>query len=72
MTAWQLCDRAWSRIAFWLPFATRVDRYFLREMIFPFLSGGLIFVTILTGHMLYWALDKIINQNVPAKDLLLM
>ncbi|MCS7253947.1 MAG: LptF/LptG family permease [Armatimonadota bacterium] len=55
-----------------IPFATQIDRYFLREMITPFVSGLLIFIVILTGHMLYWALDKIINQNVPAKDLLLM
>ncbi len=55
-----------------IPFATQVDRYFFREMLMPFVSGLLIFVVILTGHMLYWALDKIINQNVPAKDLLLM
>jgi len=60
------------RVVLLIPFVTHADRYFLREMLTPFIAGLLIFVTILTGHMLYWALDKIINQNVPAKDLLLM
>ncbi len=65
-------NRFWQRVYWAIPFASRMDRYFLREMIAPFLMGVLFFVVVLTGHYFYWAIKSIVGQRAPAKDLLLM
>jgi len=49
-----------------------MDRYFLREMVAPFLMGVMFFIVVLTGHYFYWAIKSIVGQKAPAKDLLLM
>ncbi len=49
-----------------------MDRYFLREMVLPFVIGVLFFVVVLTGHFFYQILNLIINRGMPAKDLFLM
>ncbi|MCX7969438.1 MAG: LptF/LptG family permease, partial [Armatimonadetes bacterium] len=64
--------RFWLRVYWAIPFASRMDRYFLREMIAPFTIGVLFFVVVLTGHYFYWAIKSIVGQRAPAKDLLLM
>ncbi|MCS7191572.1 MAG: LptF/LptG family permease [Armatimonadetes bacterium] len=55
-----------------IPFASKMDRYFFREMIAPFMMGVMFFVVVLTGHYFYWAIKSIVGQRAPAKDLLLM
>lgn len=65
-------NRFWRWVCHSLPFASRMDRYFLREMVAPFLMGVLFFVVVLTGHYFYWAIKSIVGQRAPAKDLLLM
>ncbi|MCS7187773.1 MAG: LptF/LptG family permease, partial [Armatimonadota bacterium] len=64
--------RIWLRVYWAIPFASRMDRYFLREMVAPFMMGVLFFVVVLTGHYFYWAIKSIVGQRAPAKDLLLM
>ena len=54
-----------------VPFVSRMDRYFLREMIAPFSLGVLFFVVVLTGHYFYWAM-KNMAKGLPGKELLLM
>lgn len=65
-------SRFWERLYWAIPFLSRLDRYFLREMVAPFLMGVLFFVVVLTGHYFYWAIKSIVGQRAPAKDLLLM
>jgi len=64
-------ERRWGWLYLAVPFVSRMDRYFLREMIAPFCLGILFFVVVLTGHYFYWAI-KNIARGLPAKDLLLM
>ncbi len=65
-------NRYWRWFYQTVPFASRLDRYFLREMVAPFVMGVLFFVVVLTGHYFYWAIKSIVGQRAPAKDLLLM
>ncbi len=65
-------SRVWQRVCWAIPFASKMDRYFLREMVAPFIMGVLFFVVVLTGHYFYWAIKSIVGQRAPAKDLLLM
>lgn len=62
----------WRRLYQTAPFMCRMDRYFLREMVAPFIMGVLFFVVVLTGHYFYWAIKSIVGQRAPAKDLLSM
>lgn len=64
-------ERRWEWLYWAVPFVSRMDRYFLREMIAPFSMGVLFFVVVLTGHYFYWAI-KNIARGLPAKELLLM
>lgn len=64
--------RGWLRFYRWVPFASRMDRYFLREMVLPFLCGVFFFIVVLTGHFLYQAINLIVNRGMPAKEILLM
>ncbi len=65
-------SRKWAWLYWAVPFLSRMDRYFLREMVAPFLAGVFFFVVVLTGHYFYWAIKSIVGQRAPAKDLLLM
>lgn len=64
-------ERRWEWLYWAVPFLSRMDRYFAREMIAPFCMGVLFFVVVLTGHYFYWAI-KNIARGLPAKELLLM
>ncbi|MCS7223754.1 MAG: LptF/LptG family permease [Armatimonadetes bacterium] len=65
-------DDRWERLLWWVPFLSRMDRYFFREMILPFLTGLSFFVVVLTGHYLYQVINLIINRGLPAKEMLLI
>lgn len=65
-------EKKWWWLYWTVPFVSRMDRYFLREMVLPFIIGVLFFVVVLTGHFFYQILNLIINRGMPAKDLLLM
>ena len=65
-------NRFWRWFYYAVPFVSRLDRYFLREMVAPFIMGVLFFVVVLTGHYFYWAIKSIVGQRAPARDLLLM
>ncbi len=65
-------DKRWARLWFWIPFLCRMDRYFLKEMILPFVIGLLFFVVVLTGHYLYQVINLIINRGLPVKEMLLI
>jgi LPS export ABC transporter permease LptF len=42
----------------------RIDRYLLREMLMPLLVGLATFVVMITGHMLFTVVDKIVEHGV--------
>lgn len=47
-----------------------VYRYLLREMAWPFVGGLLAFVVMITGHMLFQAVEVMVEHRVPLADVL--
>jgi LPS export ABC transporter permease LptF len=47
-----------------------VDRYLLREMAWPFVGGLLAFVVMITGHMLFQAVEVMVEHRVALADVL--
>ncbi|NPV46372.1 MAG: YjgP/YjgQ family permease [Armatimonadetes bacterium] len=43
----------------------RLDRYILSEMVWPFVGGLATFVVLITGHMLFLAIEVIVEHHVP-------
>jgi len=60
-------NRFWRWFYQTVPFASRLDRYFLREMVAPFVTGVLFFVVVLTGHYFYWAIKSIVGPKGASK-----
>ncbi|HEY3397980.1 MAG TPA: LptF/LptG family permease [Armatimonadota bacterium] len=48
----------------------RIDRYLLREMLVPLLVGLGTFVVMITGHMLFTVVDKIVEHGVGMQSVL--
>ncbi len=46
------------------------DRYVLREMLWPFFGGLLSFVVMITGHMLFQAVEVMVEHRIPLRDVL--
>ncbi len=46
------------------------DRYILMEMLWPFVGGLLAFVVMITGHMLFQAVEVMVEHRVPLVDVL--
>jgi len=46
------------------------DRYLLREMAWPFFGGLLAFVVMITGHMLFQAVEVMVDYRVPLQQVL--
>jgi lipopolysaccharide export LptBFGC system permease protein LptF len=42
-----------------------LDRYLLAEMLWPFVGGLLTFATLITGHMLFLAIEVLVDHHVP-------
>ena len=42
-----------------------LDRYLLAEMLWPFVGGLLTFATLITGHMLFLAIEILVDHHVP-------
>lgn len=47
-----------------------VDRYLLSEMVWPFVGGLLTFMVLITGHMLFLAIEVIVDHHVPLSGVL--
>lgn len=48
----------------------RLDRYILSEMVWPFIGGLVTFVVLITGHMLFLAIEVIVDHHVPLAGVL--
>ncbi len=46
------------------------DRYLLREMLWPFFGGLLAFIVMVTGHMLFQAVEVMVEHRVALRDVL--
>ncbi len=42
-----------------------LDRYLFQEMLWPFVGGLLTFATLITGHMLFLAVEILVDHHVP-------
>ncbi|MEI6503904.1 MAG: LptF/LptG family permease [Armatimonadota bacterium] len=47
-----------------------LDRYLLAEMAWPFLGGILTFVVLISGHMLFLAIETMVDHHVPLSGVL--
>jgi lipopolysaccharide export system permease protein len=47
-----------------------LDRYILCEMVWPFVGGLVTFVVLITGHMLFLAIEAIVDHHVPFSGVL--
>ncbi|MEN6303977.1 MAG: LptF/LptG family permease [Armatimonadia bacterium] len=48
----------------------RLDRYLFAEMLWPFVGGVLTFVVLITGHMLFLAIETMVDHHVPLSGVL--
>ena len=48
----------------------RLDRYLISEMIWPFVGGLLTFVVLISGHMLFLAIETMVDHHVPFSGVL--
>ena len=42
-----------------------LDRYLFTEMLWPFVGGLLTFIVLISGHMLFLAIETLVDHNVP-------